>query len=44
MSEPVKQCAGESLGAEDLSPFLEGQIGGYHEAVVFIGPADDLKE
>ena len=44
MSESVKQCAGEPLGAKDLRLFLEGQIGGHHEAVVFIGPADDLKE
>ncbi len=44
VSEPVKQCAGEPLGAEDLGPFLEGQIGGHHEAMVFIGPTDDLKE
>ena len=44
VSEPVKQGAGEPLGAKDLGPFLEGQVGGHHEAVMFIGPADDLKE
>jgi hypothetical protein len=44
VNEPVKQCAWESLGTKDLGPFLEGQIGGHHEAVVFIGPTDDLKE
>ena len=44
VSESVKQCAGEPLGAKDLRLFLEGQIGGHHEPVVFIGPADDLKE
>ncbi len=44
MREPVKQCAGEPLRAEDLGPFLEGQIGGHHEAVVLIGPTDNLEE
>ena len=44
MSEPVKQCAGEPLGAKDLGPFLERQVGGHHEAVMLIGPADDLEE
>ena len=44
MSEPVKQCTGEPLGAKDLGPFLESQVGGHHEAVMLIGPADDLEE
>ena len=44
MSEPVKQGAGEPLGAKDLGPFLEGQVGGHHEAVMLIGPPYDLKE
>jgi hypothetical protein len=44
VSEPVKQCTGESLGAKDLGPFLEGQVGGYHEAVMLIGPANDFEE
>ncbi len=44
MREPIEQCAGEPLGAEDLGPFLEGQIGGHHEAVMFIGPTDNLEE
>ena len=44
MSEPVQQGTGESLGANDLGPFLKGQVGSHHEAVVLIGPADDLKE
>jgi len=44
VSEPVKQCTGESLGAKYLGPFLEGQVGGHHEAVMLIGAADDLKE
>ncbi len=44
MSEPVQKGVGESLGAKDLGPFLEGQVRGQHEAVMFIGPADDLEE
>ena len=44
MSEPVQQRTGESLGAKDLGPFLKGQVSGHHEAVMLIGPADNLKE
>ena len=44
MSEPVQQGAGKSLGAKDIRPFLEGQVRGQHEAVMLIGPADDLEE
>jgi hypothetical protein len=44
VSEPVKQRTGEPFGAKDLGPFLEGQVRGQHEAVMFIGPADDLEE
>ena len=28
MGQPVEQCAGEALGAEDFGPFIEGQIAG----------------
>ena len=44
MSEPVQQGTGESLGAKDFRPCLEGQVRGQHEAVMLIGPADHLKE
>jgi hypothetical protein len=44
LSEPVKQCTRESLGSKDLGPFLEDQVGGHHEAVMLIGPADNLEE
>ena len=44
MSEPIKQCTGEPLRAKDLSPFLKGQVRGYHEAMMLIGPTDDFKE
>ena len=44
MGEAVEQGSGEPLGAEDLGPLLEGQVGGEHHAVVLICPADDLEE
>ena len=44
MSEPIKQCTRKPFGAEDLSPFLKGQVRGYHEAMMLISPADDFKE
>ena len=44
MSEPVKEGPGEPLGAKDLGPFLKGQVGGHHKAMMLIGPADDLEE
>jgi hypothetical protein len=28
MGEPIEQSAGEPFGAEDLGPFLEGQVRG----------------
>ena len=30
VGEPVQQRAGESLGAEDLGPLVERQVGGHH--------------
>jgi len=44
MGEAVQQGAGEALGAKDLGPFLKGQVGGNHEAVVLVSPADHIKE
>jgi len=44
VGEPIQQGACEALGAEDLRPFCEGQVRGQHEAVMLIGPADDLEE
>jgi hypothetical protein len=35
MGEPVQQCAGETFGAEDLGPLLEGQIAGYQGGSAF---------
>jgi hypothetical protein len=34
MSEPVQQGSGESLGAKDLRPFLEGQVRGQRGTVM----------
>ena len=31
VGEPVQQRAGQPLRAEDLGPFVEGQIGGHHD-------------
>jgi len=44
VGEPVQQGAGESLGAKDLRPFLEGQVGGQHETMMLIGPTDEIEE
>ncbi len=44
VSKPVQKRAGKPLGAKDLCPFLEGQVGGHHEAVMHIGSVIKLKE
>ena len=36
MSEPVQQRTGEALGAEDLGPSFEGQVGGHTDLDDFI--------
>jgi hypothetical protein len=30
MREPIQQSAGEPFGAQNLGPFLEGQVAGHH--------------
>jgi hypothetical protein len=42
--EPIKERPGEPIEAEDFHPFLKGQVRGQYEAVMLIGPADDLEE
>jgi hypothetical protein len=37
MSEPIKQGTGEPFGAKNFYPFLEGQMGSHHKAVVIKG-------
>lgn len=44
MGEPVEEGSGEALGAEDLGPVFEWQIGSDHEALTLIGSADYFKE
>ena len=44
MREPVEQGSGEPLGAQDLGPAIEGQVGGDQQARALVGPADDLEE
>ena len=44
VGEPVQQRAGEPLRAEDLGPFVEGQIGGHHDGAPLVALAEDLEE
>ena len=44
MCEPIQEGAGESLRAKHLGPLLEGEVGGEHEAVLLVCPADHLEE
>ena len=44
VGEPVKQSAGEPLGAEHVGPLVEGQVGGDQDGAPFVALAEDLKE
>ena len=44
MRESIQEGAGEPFGAKHLGPLLEGEVGGEHEAVLFVCPADHLEE
>ena len=44
VGEPVQQGSGEALRAEDLGPFVEGQIGGNHDGAPLVALAEDLEE
>jgi hypothetical protein len=44
MGEPVEQCAGEALGAEDLGPFVERQIAGHQNRCALVALAVDFKQ
>ena len=44
MSEAVQQGAGESLGAEDLGPLVEGQVGGDYDGPSLVSLTEDLEE
>ena len=44
VGEAVKQSAGEPLGAEDVGPFVEGQVGGDQDGAPLVALAEDLEE
>ena len=44
VGEAVQQGAGEPLGAEDLRPLVEGQIGGDQDGSSLVALAEDLEE
>ena len=44
MGEPVQQCPGEALRAEDLGPFVERKVGGHHCGSPLVALAEDLEE
>ena len=44
VGEPVKQSAGEPLGAEHVGPLVEGQVGGGQDGAPFVALAEDLEE
>src|SRR5262245_11443778 len=44
MDDAVDQSRGAGGIREDAGPVLEGEIGGEHEALLFIPSTDDLKE
>ena len=44
MSEAVQQGAGQSLGAEDLGPLVEGQVRGDQDRPSLVSVAEDLEE
>ena len=44
MGEPIEQCPGEPLVAEDLGPLLEGEIGRHEHALPFVGATEHFKK
>ena len=44
MCEPIQEGDGEPFGTKDFSPFLEGEVGGDHEALLLVCPANHLEE
>ena len=44
VSEPIKQSAGQPLRAEDLSPFIKGQVAGHQGGRTFVALAEGLEE
>jgi len=44
MGETIEQSAGQPFGAEDLGPFLEGQVRGDQGRATLIALAEHLEE
>ena len=44
VGEPVEQGSGQPFRAEDLGPFLEGQVAGHQRRAAFVALAEDLEE
>ena len=44
VGEAVQQGASQALGAEDLSPLVEGEVGGRHDGTPLLALAEDLEE
>ena len=42
--EPVEQGSRQAFGAEDLSPFIEGEIAGDQRGAALVTLAEDLKQ
>ena len=42
--QPVQQRSGEPFRAEDLGPFVEGQVGGHQDGAPLVALAEDLEE
>ena len=43
VGEPVKQSAGEPLGAEHVGPLVEGQVGGDQDGAPLVALGEDLE-
>ncbi len=44
VGEPVQECAGEPLGAEDLGPFIERQVRGDQDRAALVSLGEALEE
>ena len=44
VGEPVKQSAGEPLGAEHVGPLVKGEVGGDQDGAPLVALAEDLEE
>ena len=44
MSQPIEQRASQPFGAEDLGPFVEGQIRGHQRRRLLVALGEDLEQ